>query len=466
MAGESKKKPERYPGNRKFDLVRAACVEVLNMVLENRRKTDDAINDVLDNNEFTDLDRRFLLQLCHGTVKMKRRLDFIISFYLQRPDIKMDKVTRNILRLGLYQLIFTNRIPHGAAVSETVNLARGMVHHSRGAFVNAILRNFLRDPNKVNYPNKKEDPVTFLANFHSYPDWFVEYCLSEFGYDRTDKLLRRGNDAPQITYRVNSLRYNPSALKRLFEENGIEYKRGEYIDDYFHVNKQGLPLYKELIDTGRVYIQDQSAGIPVKILNPRARDHILDLASAPGGKATYAAAKMNNLGLITCVDINVNRLEVLVENARRHGISIIAPVLCDILDFKGPACKRVLLDTLCSGWGVVGRHSDLRWSKTREDSLKLAEVQGRLLRHTADLVQPGGILVYSTCTIIRDENDQVVEEFLLERPDFVIEKEKYYLPKELISPRGFIKTYPSIENMDGAFCVRLKKKVGSKPKKA
>ncbi|GAH60913.1 unnamed protein product, partial [marine sediment metagenome] len=149
----------------------------------------------------------------------------------------------------------------------------------------------------------------------------------------------------------------------------------------------------------------------------------------------------------------------LFANAQRLGIKIIAPVLCDIHDFKGPRCHRVLFDAPCSGWGVVGKNSDLRWSKSKKDSLNLAETQGRLLRHAATLVNPGGVLVYSTCTIIRDENDQVVEEFLLERRDFTIDSAAKTFPKELVNERGFVKTYPDFENLDGGFCVRLKKRL-------
>jgi 16S rRNA (cytosine967-C5)-methyltransferase len=466
-------KPERKPpptpdsGKKaKYDPVRAACVHVLEMVLERGWKTDEAISQVLNASRFSDLDRRFLLQLSHGVIKMKRRLDFTYSLFLQRPDFKMDRLTRNILRLGLYQLIFTDRIPPGAAVSETVNLARGMVHHSRGSFVNAVLRNYLREPNKVVFPDKTAQPDQYLGTFYSYPDWFVKYCIGEFGLERTEKLLAKGNRPPDVTYRLNPLRFSTAELTKLLDRNKIGYQQGKYLADFYHISKQGLPLEKELIDSGRVYVQDESAGLAVKLLDPKSGGHVLDLAAAPGGKATYAATVMENDGLVTAIDVNQHRLETLVENALRLGIHIIAPVLCDMLDFKGPASDRVLLDALCSGWGVVGKHSDLRWSKTKEDSQKLAETQGRLIRHAADLVKPGGVLVYSTCTIIRDENDQVVEEFLLERPDFTIDDPATYVPKELVNERGFVKTYPDGENLDGAFCVRLKKKVGGRTKKS
>jgi 16S rRNA (cytosine967-C5)-methyltransferase len=436
------------------------------MVLDRNWKSDDAINEVLSSSEFNELDRRFMLQLCHGVVKMHRRLDFTYSFYLQKPKARIDRITRNILRLGLYQLLFTDRIPPGAAVSESVNLARGMVHQSRGAFVNAVLRNFLRSPEKVTFPDKNEFPVEYLGTFYSYPDWFVKYCLSEFGMERAEKVLIRGNQAPTLTYRINRLRYNHNQLVETFNRNNIEFEQGSFIKDFYTIKKQGLPLEKELIEAGRVYIQDESAGIPVRLLNPKQRDTILDLCAAPGGKGSYAAALMHNQGRVTSVDVNLKRLEILVDNANRLGISIIAPVVCDVLDFKGPGAGRVIIDVPCSGWGVVGKHSDLRWSKSREDSIKLAETQAKLIRHAADLVSPGGVLVYSTCTIIRDENDQVVEEFLLEHPEFVIDKVGTVFPETLVSERGFVKTYPDFDNLDGAFCVRLKKRLGPIKKKS
>jgi len=439
---------------------------ILGMVLDRGWKSDDAINEVIDSGDFSDLDRRFMMQMCHGVIKMRRRLDFTFSFYLQKPKARIDRVTRNILRLGLYQLIFTDRIPAGAAVSESVNLARGMVHHTRGSFVNAVLRNFLRTPEKVIFPLKNEDPVEYLGTYYSYPNWFVKYCLDEFGEDKTESFLKRGNLSPTITYRINRLRFKPSQMAEMLEKNNIEYRQGQYIGDFYRVKHSGIPLEKDLIEGGRAYIQDESAGLAVRLLNPKPRDTLIDLCAAPGGKGTYAAALMHNQGRITSIDVNLRRLEILVDNARRLGVSIIAPVVCDVLDFKGPGSNRILLDVPCSGWGVVGKHSDLRWSKSREDSVKLGQAQSRLLHHAADLLEPGGILVYSTCTIIRDENDQVVEEFLLKRSDFVIDRAGTVFPRELVNERGFVKTYPDLDDLDGAFCVRLKKKLGTAPKKS
>lgn len=468
MADNSGAKPKKQETStkRKYDPVRAACINAIGLALDKGWKADVAIDNVLVDTSLSELDRRFLLQLVHGVIKMKRRLDFVYSHYLQRPNVKLDRITRNILRLGLYQLIFTDRIPHGAAVSETVNLARGMVHQTRGSFINAILRNYLRQPEKVKFPDPEENPVEYLGTFYSYPDWFVKYCIDEFGREKAEKVLERGNEAPKLTFRLNRLKCTPEQLEEILGKHGVEFEKGKYLDDFYHIKKSGLPLQEKLIDPGRVYIQDESAGLPVRLMDPLPKQHIVDLAAAPGGKATYAASLMRNQGLVTAVDINNNRLEVLFSNAQRMGIKIIAPVLCDIMDFRGPDSNKVLIDVPCSGWGVVAKNSDLRWSKTREDSVKLAETQAKLIRHAANLVRPGGILVYSTCTIIRDENDQIIEEFLLDRRDFKVESPGKLYPRELVNERGFVKTYPDIPGLDGSFCVRLKKKVGSQRKKS
>lgn len=443
------------------DPVRAAAIQVIGSVLDKGQKTDEAIEQVAGESNFNELDGRFLRQLCHGVVKMKRRLDFTGSFYLKKPDYKLDKTIQNILRLGFYQLLFTDRVPASAAVSESVNLARTLVSASHASFVNAVLRNYLRHPEKVVFPDRTAEIEKYLALFYSYPDWFTKYCCEQFGAEPAEKLLLSGNRTPGVTYRVNPLRASRENIASLFDEHKITYHTGKYLTDFYHLNRAGLPLEKELIATGMVYVQDEAAGLAVKLLDPQPGEYILDLAAAPGGKATYAAALMNNKGSITALDTNRKRLQVLVENTSRLGVNIINPIHCDLLDFTGPAADRVLLDALCSGWGVVGRHSDLRWSKTAEDSAKLSDIQLKLLCHAANLVKPGGVLIYSTCTIINRENDEVIQRFLNERLDFMIEPAASWIPEELVDTNGAVKTYPVGADLDGAFCVRLKKRFGT-----
>ncbi|MCK4606792.1 MAG: 16S rRNA (cytosine(967)-C(5))-methyltransferase RsmB [candidate division Zixibacteria bacterium] len=441
----------------KFDPVRAAAVEAL-VLIEQGEQTDMAVHHVTQGREFRPLDRRFLLQLVNGATKMRRRLDHEIKFYLSRPAAELPLKLSNILRLGFYQLRYTDRIPAAAAVSESVNLANVMTDRSRASLVNAVLRTSLREPDKVKYVSADDDPVKYLGDYYSYPDHFVAHCLREFGYEQTEKLLKAYNPAPRVTYRVNYLRSKPDEVARLLQEGGIEFSFGKYLPEFIHVDASGLPLEAELIKTGKVFVQDESAGLAVRLLNPRPDHHVIDLTSAPGGKATYAAIRMRNRGRVTAVDKSHSRLEVVVRNARRLGIKIIAPVASDMLEFASGSYDRVLLDPPCTGWGTAGKNSDLRWTKTADDIKNLVRIQTRMINHAAGLVKPGGVMVYSTCTIIRDENDQVVEEFLLRHDDFELESGAQFFHSELISERGFVKTYPTINGLDGSFCARLKRK--------
>lgn len=428
------------------------------MLIEQGEDTNDAVNAVLKQHKFRPLDIRFLLQLVNGTTKMRRRLDYEIKFYLARPSQKQSPQLANILRLGFYQLLFTDKVPAAAAVSESVNLAHKFADQSQARLVNAVMRSRLREPNKVVFPDKGAEPLRYLANYFSYPDHFVEYCLGEFGVERTEQLLIAYNKPRPVTYRVNTLKTTVEDVSALMTKHNISFTPGKYLPEFLHVDSTGLPLEDELVHSGNVYVQDESAGLPVRLLNPKPGGEVADLTAAPGGKTTYIAARMRNKGRVTAIDKSRSRLEIVVENARRLGIKIIAPVACDMSEFHGGPFDRVLLDPPCTGWGTAAKHSDLRWSKSVLDMETLTKVQSKMIDRAARLVKPGGVLVYSTCTIMRAENDQIVEEFLVRDDKFELESAEQYLPKELVSERGFVKTYPSFDNLDGAFCARLRRK--------
>ncbi len=442
----------------KFDPVRAAALEAI-IYVEQGEQTEEAIKNAIRRRSFRPIDIRFLQQLVNGTIKMRQHLDHEIRFYLARPSIELSPRLSNILRLGFYQLVFTDRVPAAAAVSESVNLARHFAEESQARLVNAVMRARLREPHKVVFPDKHEDPAKYLSIYHSYPDYFVQYCLSEFGFERTEQLLINYNRAPRVTYRINNLKAKPDEVTNILQKNNVEFSFGKYLPEFIHIEMSGLPLEAELIRTGKVFVQDESAGLPVRLLNPKPGSGVVDLTAAPGGKSTYAAARMRNKGRITAVDKSHARLKTVVENAHRLGIKIIAPVACDMAEFKGGPFDRVLLDPPCSGWGTAGKLADLRWSKTPQDIDNLMKIQSKMIDRAARLLKPGGVLVYSTCTIIRRENDQIVEEFLLRNNNFEIESAAQFFDSSLVNERGFVKTYPDFDNLDGSFCARLRRKL-------
>ncbi|MDD3731014.1 MAG: 16S rRNA (cytosine(967)-C(5))-methyltransferase RsmB [candidate division Zixibacteria bacterium] len=446
------------PDDVKYDRVRAAALEAL-VLIQQGEQADEAIRLVTSGQSFRPLDNRFLLQLVNGTTKMLRRLDHEIKFYLSKPSSDLPLLLSNILRLGFYQILFNSRVPAAAAVSEAVNLARHFTEKSHAGMINAVLRSRLREPQKVVFVSRENDPVKYLADFYSYPDYFVKYCVQEFGMEKAEKLLDAYNKPPHVTYRVNFLKAKPDEVTHILQENKIEFSFGRYLPEFIHINGSGLPLEDQLLKSGKVFVQDESAGIPVRLLNPKPGDNVIDLTAAPGGKATYMAIRMRNKGRVTALDKSHKRLEILAENAQIQGIKIIAPVFCDMAEFKGGPFDRVLLDPPCSGWGTAGKRADLRWKKKPQDIINLVKIQNKMLDRAARLVKPGGVLVYSTCTIMRKENDQIIEEFLLRNRNFEIESAAQFFHSELVNERGYIKTYPDFPQLDGSFCARMKRKL-------
>ncbi len=444
----------------RYDHVRALALEAL-ILIQQGKQADVAVREVMPRERLRPVDIRFLMQLVNGTTKMRRRLDHEMKFYLARPSQELSLKISNILRMGFYQILFMNRVPPPAAVSEAVNLARYFTDQAQAKLVNAVMRAKLREPDKVKFISREEDLTRFLGDTYSYPDYFIHYCVREFGEEMTEVILQAYNRAPKVTYRVNFLKAKPEEVMQALTEAGIEFRPGKYLPEFLHIEGGGLPLDAELVQTGKVFVQDESAGIPVRVLNPKPGDEVIDLTAAPGGKATYAAIRMRNKGRVTAIDKSHGRLSVLTENAKRLGIKIISPVVSDMAEFKAGPFERVLLDPPCSGWGTASKNADLRWAKTQKDVDTLTHIQEKMIDRAAKLVKPGGVLVYSTCTIMRAENDQIVEEFLLRNNRFEVESAAQIIDKELVNDRGFVKTYPYFEGLDGAFCARLRRKLNT-----
>ncbi len=403
------------------------------------------------------LDRRFLGELVHGTTKMRRRLDFILSQFLER---KLDELTpwmRNILRMGIYQIDFLKKVPARAAVDESVKLAKIFGHKGTIALVNAVLRSYLREKNKIRFPSMEEDKVKNIALFYSFPDWMVQMWLETLGEEETIKLCQAFNQRPRLCFRINSLKIDKDDLERMLAQERIKFKSGRLLDAFYLIeSKVDLDRFGPL-ENGLIYIQDESAGFPVYLLDPRPGEVIVDLCAAPGGKSTFMAERMMNQGLVLAVDVNPGKLEILRENYNRLGVDCIGLCCADAQNFSCRLVDKVLVDAPCSALGTLGRHSDARWRKQREDLFRLQKLQLAILSNAAELLREGGIMVYSTCTITSEENEQVVDKFLSQREDFKIADASLFVPSDVVDRNGLVRTLPHIHKMDGSFACRLEK---------
>ena len=436
---------------------REIALEVLHQIDTEETFADQALLTSVCDLRLSSLDRRFIGELVHGTTKMRRRLDYVLSLFLERKLEELTPWIRNILRMGLYQLDFLDRVPDRAAVDESVKLAKKFGHRGTVALVNAVLRNYLRDRGRITFPSREENQIENIALFYSFPDWMVEKWLELFGEEQTVRLCETFNKRPQLSCRVNSLKADQEGLEETFKREKIKFKPGRFLKNFYTVeSKMELDRFAPL-QQGWVYFQDESAGLPVTLLDPQPGERILDLCAAPGGKSTYIAERTKNQGSVIAVDISGPKLKTVKENCRRLGVRSVALRRADARNFSCKPVDRILVDAPCSALGTLGRHSDVRWTKQKGDLLRLQKLQLEILSNAAELLRTGGVLVYSTCTITPEENDRVIERFLETREDFSLRDSSEFLDSEVVDQNGMVRTLPHIHRIDGSFACRLEK---------
>jgi 16S rRNA (cytosine967-C5)-methyltransferase len=408
------------------------------------------------NYHLSNLDRRFVSELVNGTTKMRRRLDYVLGFFLEKGIDDLTPWIRNILRLGVYQIDFMDRVPDSAAVNEAVDLTKKFGHRGTVALVNAVLRNYLRDKSRVRFPSWEEDKVENIALFYSFPSWMVENWLNMFGEEKTLKLCQAFNERPKLCCRMNSIKVDHDSLQEKFTRSKTKFKSGRFLENFYYLESRvDLNRFRPLRE-GLVYLQDESAGLPVVLLDPQPGETILDLCAAPGGKTTFIAELLEDKGEVLAVDKSWEKMKLLRENCRRLGIISVNYFCGDACNFQCEPVDRILVDAPCSGLGVLGRNSDARWKKQKKDLLRLQKLQLEILFNAANLVKKSGVLVYSTCTITKEENECVIETFLEKRRDFKLVDASLCVDSELVDESGFVRTFPHAHKMDASFAARLK----------
>ena len=403
-----------------------------------------------------DQDRRFATELVYGVVKAGATLDWMLSHYSNRPMTKVDVAIRNILRLGMYQLFFLTKVPPSAACNESVKLAKKYGHAGTVKFVNAVLRNATREPQKIQYPDPKQDPPRYLALKYFHPQWLIERWLQRLGYEATEELCHCNNQTPPLCLRTNTLKIDRTNLLKRLADEGVISQPSELVPEGIicteHPSLGSLPS----LLSGMAQVQDESSMLVSHVLDPHPGDFIIDACGAPGGKSTHIAALMNNSGRVLSTDLFAHKLAITNANATRLGISIIETEELDATTlntrYMGQA-DRVLVDAPCSGLGVLRRKPDSRWRKSEATLAALPALQSAILHSAAQCVKQGGILVYSTCTTELEENQHVVESFLLSHPQFRLQLTGHYLPVK--REEAMVQLWPHTDNTDGFFIARM-----------
>ena len=372
--------------------------------------------------------------LCHelvcGVVRWQATLDCLIarktdSSREQRPALK------NLLRLGLYQIFWLDRIPPHAAVHETVELAKRSGYNSQAGFINAVLRGYLRETGeikKILSDMKASQP----ALGWSHPEWLVEKWRQQFGEEKTRQLLEWNNTPPKNFARVNALKTDPGKLVERWREENVEYdfvRRG-WTGENLAFELKAHPSLNSLgsFRDGWFYVQDPSTLLAPASLGAEPGETVLDLCAAPGGKTTFIAQLMNNEGKIIASDLDLSRLKLVKENCMRLGVTNVETRVATAPALPPAAFDRILIDAPCSNTGVLRRRVDLRWRVSADEVLRLQKTQAGLLQQVAPCLKPGGVLVYSTCSLEPEENSEVIKQFLAAHPAYRLESERQLLP--------------------------------------
>ena len=412
---------------------------------------DKVLDGLLKRHSLPQRDRALATELAFGTLRWRGKIDWALGQLLKGGIEELSPWIRNILRLGAYQLMFCDKIPSFAAVSESVELAKKYGHTGVAALVNGVLRKV-----KKEVPQLPAGDIESLAVNYSHPSWMVRRWVSRLGALETEELLKANNQVPPVSLRANALRVSREELLSLLEGEELSSASGKFSQSSVRV--EGNPLSSNCYRQGLFQVQDEGATLVGELLAPQPDEVVVDLCSAPGGKATHLAELMGNRGLVLAVDINRARLSLVSENCKRLGVGIVRGVVADGRDFSlRTQVDRVLIDAPCSNLGVLRRRPDLRWRIKEEEIGELVRLQRALLEGGSTLLREGGILVYSTCTLEPEENEQTVLSLLDSRPEFALEDGRGFVPREVVNGRGWLMTLPHVHGLDGGFAARMRK---------
>jgi 16S rRNA (cytosine967-C5)-methyltransferase len=445
-----------------MDKARETALKALIEIETKKAYSNLVLKKLLRSDSLDTRDRAFISELVYGTVSRKLTLDWIISLF---SKIKLKKISLrvlSILRLGVYQIMFLDRVPDAAACNTSVELAKRYAKES-GGFVNGILRNISRSSAEIHMPEHTGSTAYELSIRYSFPDFLVENWLTEYGREFTEKLLDSLLMRPDFYVRVNTLKTNPEAVIDELLTEGVEALPGRFLNEALILRNVSDISRLRAYTEGRITVQDESSMLVTKILEPQPGEKILDICAAPGGKATHIAEYMKNKGHISAWDIHEHKVKLIGNNAQRLGVKIIEPALKDALVPFGEMAgrfNRVLVDAPCSGTGIIRRKPDIKWHRNPEDYGKLVELQRKILYNASRYVMPGGVLVYSTCSLDPRENSAVVNAFINESTDFKLEPFSGLsgitgYKKEITG--GMLNLYPHIDGTDGFFIARLRK---------
>jgi len=442
---------------------REAALDVLVRVEEQRAYSNLLLNQTLQRAALSRADAALATELVYGTIGRRNTLDYYLTRFVAKGLHKLEPWVRCLLRLSLYQLVYLQRIPDHAAVSEAVHIAKRRGHAGISGMVNGVLRSVLRSKQELTLPDGLGD-VARIALAHSHPEWLVQRWVRQFGVATAEAICAANNEPPPVSLRANALRGGRAQLVDALVADGVRAEPSALAPSGVRVAGAGNMALDPRFGAGLYSIQDESSMLVAEALEPAAGMRVLDCCAAPGGKTAHIAEKMGDRGEIWACDLHEHKRQLIEQQAARLGLASIRTLTMDAAQLAGhfaPASfDRILLDAPCSGFGVIRRKPDLKWAKQEADIAGIAGLQRELLASVHGLLAPGGVLVYSTCTLESAENEEQVRRFLAEHDDFALEP----LPAEAFAAlgeaasTGMVSILPQQFGSDGFFIARLRKR--------
>jgi 16S rRNA (cytosine967-C5)-methyltransferase len=442
--------------------VRETAMDLLTAIEKNQSYSNLLLNKTIEKNELSAKDVGLLTELTYGTLQRQMALDFFLKPFIKNSK-KLENWIIHLLRLTLYQMVYLDRIPDRAAIYEAVEIAKKRGHKGIASLVNGVLRSIQREG--LPSLNEVTNPIERLSIETSHPEWLVNRWVSQFGYDKTKEMCEINLTAPLQTARVNLTRISRDECIAFLEEDGFQIEKSPIIPEAIRSLRGNLAT-SQAYKNGMLTIQDESSMLASYALGAKENEFVLDACAAPGGKSTHIAEKMDNSGEVISIDIHEHKVKLINDNARRLGLDNIKTIAMDSRllgeQFKEESFDRVLLDAPCSGLGVMRRKPDMKYTKTEQDVERLSTIQQNLLKSVAPLLKKGGILVYSTCTVNKEENEITVKTFLQENPQFEEDVQFKNRMPVAIQPliTGFdLQIFPQDFGSDGFYIACLRKKV-------
>ncbi len=429
--------------------------QIVQRVLEEGAYSNLVLSKELNREDIDDKDKGLITEIVYGTLRRKRTLDVLIGNFVK--DINtLDTTVLNILRVAIYQMYFLDKIPEYAACNEAVEEAKE-VSLEASKLVNGILRNYIRDEKEIIVPGNRIDELAYKFSFQP---WMIRLFIKQYGEERTMKIMAGLNETPKVTVRVNEFKSEFEEVYDKLEKMGYNIEEGYACPEAIAIHGGKGIESNELFKEGLITVQDESAMLVAPLLDLQEGEKVLDLCAAPGGKTTHIAELLGNTGEVVAFDLHENKLSLIEENAKRLGLSNIVCKSMDATKLNPDYISygdKVLIDVPCSGLGIIRKKPEIKWNKTRQDLRDLVEVQREIMENAWQYLKPGGTLIYSTCTLNKEENEENLNWFLGKHNDAKIENIYLGNNNNFIYNSDKSLTILPNDSMDGFFIGKIKK---------